>query len=102
MDIGAGPDTNFSLFRITIGKLWLCLYCLFDQEWLLFSYIALSTIFLSLKIKKILHLALEQVEILLSTCDSMPNIYTAGLVQFSTENPRILATVSLHDRSRGL
>ena len=40
-----------SLFRLTVGKLWSCLCCLFGQKWLLFSYIAISTSFLSLKRK---------------------------------------------------
>ena len=52
-DIGAGPDAKFSLFRLTVGKLWPCLCCLFGQKRLLFSYIALSTSFLSLKRKNL-------------------------------------------------
>ena len=51
MDIGAGPDAKFSLFLFTVGKLWPCLCCLFGQKRLLFSYIVLSTSFLSLKRK---------------------------------------------------
>ena len=52
-DIGAGPDAKFSLFRLTVGKLWPCLCCLFGQKRLLFSYIALSTFFFVPEKKKI-------------------------------------------------
>ena len=50
-DIGLGPDAKFSLFRLTVGKLWPCLCCLFGEKTgsYLAIIIALLTSFLSLK-----------------------------------------------------
>ena len=66
-------DLPYSLFRLTVGKLWPCLCCLFGQKRLLFSYIALSTSFFVPEKKKSLRLALERVEISLPACDLMLN-----------------------------